>query len=177
MTGGGSAAGKQGTFSFVCPKCGERHEGSPSIGFASPHGWDETFRAKNSKNYWLTEDLCIIDSDRFIRCILEVPILGASQPFLWGVWVSQSQENFRLYAETFESSPERVTFGYLSNRIPEYPDTLNLHTQVHWQSNGQRPWLEIEPTEHRLYNDWKDGITWDRAMELALPFQHPTHSR
>ncbi|MGH6946441.1 MAG: DUF2199 domain-containing protein [Kiloniellales bacterium] len=177
MTGNDSAAGKQVAFSFVCPKCGDKHEGSPSIGFASPHGWDESFRAKDPESYKLTEDLCIIDSDRFIRCILEVPILEAAQPFLWGVWVSQSQENFRLYAETFESSPERVTFGYLCNRIPEYADTLNLHMHVHWQSNNQRPWLEIEPAEHRLYYDWKDGIAWDRAMELALPLQHQALSR
>jgi hypothetical protein len=111
--------------------------------------------------------------DFFIRCVLEVPIHDVEEPFLWGVWVSQSEANFRYYAETFPNSPEQQTFGYFSNRLPVYPETLSLKTQVHWRSGKHRPWVEFEPSDHPLYRDWSEGIGWERAVELASLALHP----
>lgn len=76
------------------------------------------------------------------------------------------QENFELY-EGSVAVPELVTFGYLANRLPLYPDTLNMAVQTHWTTDGKRPWVELEPSEHPLYCDWLHGITADRAIKLA----------
>lgn len=124
----------------------------------------------------LSDDFCMIERrDYFIRCILEIKIHEIEQPFLWGVWTTQSEKNFRDYAETFPNSPERQTFGYFSNRLPGYPDTLGLHCHVHWRPGKERPWVEIAPTDHQLYRDWHEGISWERAIELAAPVMHPAN--
>lgn len=90
-----------------------------------------------------------------------------------GVWVSQSRANFELYGATFHDNPERVTFGWLANRLPSYPDTLSLPTNVHWQPDGDRPKVEILPGHHPLYVDQSRGITMERAIAFAELALHP----
>jgi len=159
--------------SFKCPDCGELHEGSPSVAYRAPYYWSEEYREKDPEKSKLDSDVCIIEEQYFfIRCVMRIPIIGEEEPFLWGVWVSQSKDNYRHYVETFHASPERATFGYLSNRLGGYEDTLGLKTMAHWQSNGQRPWIELEPSDHALYQDWSQGISWDRAGALAFPHDH-----
>jgi hypothetical protein len=164
----------QRIFSFVCATCGQVHEGSPSVGYSAPFYWQEAHRADTTGESRLSHDFCMIERrDHFIRCILEVPINDAEEPFLWGVWVTQSEQNFRDYANSFHDTPERRTFGYFANRLPGYPDTLNLHMQLHWQSGrSSRPKVELEPSDHPLYHDWLEGISWERAAELAGPYFH-----
>lgn len=162
-------------FTFTCAKCGKRHEGSPSFGFARPYYWTAALDGDESGASSLSEDLCRIeDRDFFIRCILEVPIHGVEEPFLWGVWATQSAENFKLYEETFNDTPERETFGYFANRLPVYPETLSLRLYVRWRAGGKsRPLLEPWECDHPLYRDWRDGISWDRAVEIATAAMHP----
>lgn len=160
-------------FSFVCATCGKRHEGSPSVGYSAPFYWQEAHRTDSTGASRINDDFCMIERrDYFIRCVLEVPIRDVEEPFLWGVWVTQSEQNFRAYGDSFPDTPERCTFGYFANRLPGYPDTLNLHTQAHWQTGRGRPKVELEPTDHPLYRDWSEGISWERAAELAGPRFH-----
>ena len=161
------------TFSFVCATCGQRHEGSPSVGYSAPFYWQESYRTDATGDSRLSGDFCMIERrDYFIRCILEVPIHDVEEPFLWGVWITQSEQNFRDYVDSFPDTPERCTFGYFANQLPGYPDTLSLHTQVHWQAGRSRPTVELKPIDHPLYHDWSEGISWERAAELARPFLH-----
>lgn len=163
----------QRIFSFVCATCGKRHEGSPSVGYSAPFYWGEAHRTDSTGASRLNDDLCMIERrDYFIRCILEMPIHDVEEPFLWGVWVSQSERNFQDYADSFHDTPERCTFGYFANRLPSYPETLNLHTQIHWQRGRGRPKIDLKPTDHALYRDWSEGISWERAAELAGPYFH-----
>jgi hypothetical protein len=119
-------------FSFICTDCGERHEGSPSLSFSAPFYWDEENAAADPDGSQLSTDFCSIGNrDFFIRCVLEIPIIGADEPFTWGIWISQSKTNFEKYVETFHSSPSMITFGYFANRLLFYADTLNLQAQVH----------------------------------------------
>ena len=39
-------------------------------------------------------------------------------------------------------------FGWLSTRLPAYPDPLNLKTRVYLLDDGLRPSIELEPTDH-----------------------------
>jgi hypothetical protein len=162
------------TFTFICRDCGQPHEGSPSFGYARPDYWNSALDDDQSGASRLSKDLCkIVDRDYFIRCTLEIPIHGVEEGFLWGVWATQSAENFRLYAETFDDTPEHITFGYLANRLPYYPETLGLHLEVHWQAHGrERPKLALRECDHPLYRDWRDGISWDRAVEIATTSIH-----
>lgn len=105
--------------------------------------------------------------------MLEVPIIGAGAALGWGVWLSQSPANFDLYTATLkESDPaERETVGYLSNRLPGYPDTLGLVMKAHWR-RIERPRLEPQPVAHPLVADWRDGISLKRAIEFVTPILH-----
>lgn len=161
-------------FSFVCVTCGQLHEGSPSVGYSAPSYWTQEHRTDTTGASRLSNDFCMIERrDYFIRCILEVPIHDVEEPFLWGVWITQSEQNFRDYMDSFDKTAERCTFGYFANRLLGYPDTLSLHTRVHWQPGKDRPKVELKPVDHPLYHDWSKGISWERAVELAGPVLHP----
>ena len=53
-----------------------------------------------------------------------------------------------------------------------YPDTLNLKTRVHLRDDGVRPSIELEPTEHPLAIEQRDGITAERVAELYARLVH-----
>jgi hypothetical protein len=164
-------------FSFECSCCGKRHTGLPAIAFDGPSvGLDEAGQP------WPMErkgrDFCIVDGQHyFVRAVLAVPILGASEPMEWGVWGSLSEANFKLYQDTFNDADQGEIgpmFSYLGNRIAGYPDTLSLHSRLHPQNDGKRPFVELDPSQdHPLVRDQLNGISKERAVELAMPVLHP----
>lgn len=55
----------------------------------------------------------------------------------------------------------------LGTRDPVSPDTLNLKTNVHIREVGMRSFIELEPADHPLAVEQRDGITHVRTEELA----------
>jgi hypothetical protein len=53
------------------------------------------------------------------------------------------------------------------------PSTLNLKTNVHTQPVGLRPLVELEPTDHPLAVEQRDGITVARVQEFAERLLNP----
>jgi hypothetical protein len=160
-------------FSFRCTSCYNVHEGSPSFSFNAPFQYNALSDFEKSEAH-LGSDLCYIEDDRFIRVCLEIPIIGVEQPFMWGVWVSLSQNNFERYRDTYEEPVETDEyFGWFCNVLPFYPDTLNLKTSVRPRIGNMRPYLLLEPTEHPLSMDFANGISIRRAQEIA---EHVMHS-
>ena len=163
---------------YVCTTCGKRQEGVPSLSIAAPlyyYSVPETERARRCR---LDSDTCVVDEEFFfIRGCLEVPILGAPDPFIWGLWVSLSRKNFdtflRLYDED-RRSHEGPFFGWLSASLRGYPPTENLKTRVHLRDRGQRPFIELEPTEHPLAVEQRSGITVERAAMILSEHLHDT---
>jgi hypothetical protein len=159
-----------------CVSCGETHRGLFDLATDGPEHWQgsrekEPNSALEGRTDILTEDFCVIEGrDRFIRCVLELPIVGSSEEvFGYGVWSTLSPANFDRYVETFDSGDQDDLgpwFGWFSNRLTGYPDTLNLKCQVHPRSGRQRPLIELEPTDHPLAVEQREGITIDRLMEL-----------
>jgi hypothetical protein len=162
-------------FRFRCSCCGDWHEGLPDLAYRAPDCWDETKAAADPENNKLDSDFCMIGAKHFfVRSVLLVPIADSSAVLGWGVWVTQSATNFRLYMETYDATPERVTFGYLANRLPDYGDTLNMRAHVHWRTGNQRPWVELAPCDHALYQDWSKGVAREKAIVLAEKSLHST---
>lgn len=58
-------------------------------------------------------------------------------------------------------------FGWLSTDIPCYPDTINLKTIVHMKEVGLCPIIELEPTNHLLAVEQREGISLERIKEIA----------
>lgn len=151
-------------FRYTCASCEQMHEGAPSFSFNAPAEYDST---SSDKSQTLLSDFCCLPDSYYIRTILEIPIIGSDQPFLWGVWVSQSEENFKYYQEHFDDNLlGRETFGWFSNKIPYYKDTLNLKTKVLYQDNKDRPKLHLQESDHELSKDFHDGISMDKAIKI-----------
>ncbi|MCX2724736.1 DUF2199 domain-containing protein [Roseibium salinum] len=169
--------GRKKTFAFKCSCCGEIHEGGPSFAYSEPphtFGIPENERARR---VWLDSDLCVLDEEFFfIRAILEVPIRETEDSFLWGVWVSQSKESFERYVDSFGGDQTgHQSFGWLAVSLPGYvkpgEPLVSLPTAVIW--GEERPHIRIhDEQDHPLAVDQREGISWDRAVELALLLTH-----
>ena len=164
-------------FAFRCSCCGELHEGSPSIGFDAPLHYHQLDAAERDAHATLDSDLCTIDHDQgrdhFVRACLEIPIRGHVEPFVWGVWVSLSAENFARYRDSWDTPDlDDSYFGWFCNRLPGYPETLSMKTRVHPRAGNLRPWVELEPVDHPLVDDARDGLTVTRAQALAEQVMH-----
>jgi hypothetical protein len=158
--------------SFTCACCGKTVSGLPDLAYDAPLHYDRLPEAERAERARLDADFCIIDGeDHFIRVVCPVPIRGTEAYFGWGVWVSLSVENFARYRGSFmepDQSSLGGMFGWLCNRLPIYPDTLELQTSVLPQDGGQRPlvWINENHVDHPLYVDQREGITADRLGEI-----------
>jgi hypothetical protein len=171
------------TYRWACSTCGEEHVGLPlSWGFDEPAYWHDVPEADRQARGYCDSDICVMTDDagdwaRFVRGIIEIPIADPLDPdgdaFLIGVWASLSETNFdRLVGiRKREETAEDEWFGWLSNEIPVYGNTLGLPTTVRLREPDLRPIVEIEPGDHPLARD-QAGITFERAVELAEQWYH-----
>ena len=125
----------------------------------------------------LTEDFCVLNGEHFfVRCLLRLPIVAKPDVSLgFGIWSTLSRGNFDLYLDTFDSGEQGGLgpwFGWFSNRLRGYPDTMGLKCHVQPQADRQRPLIAIEPTEHPLAVEQRAGITLDRVLEIYALHGH-----
>ena len=174
------------TFEFRCAECGELHRGSPSFSHKLPEHVFDVPEDERVLRVTSTDDICIIrpsadDRDErttfWIRTILELPIHGVPEPFTWGLWVSQSEEAFERYVDTFDDDQsDDGSFGWLPVHMAAYrnPDGSwpMLKCDVSWGPIGKRPELRLWECDNQLYIDQRDGISWERAIEIATPLMH-----
>ena len=65
-------------------------------------------------------------------------------------------------------------FGWLCTRLPGYLDTATLKAHLHTRPLGERPFIELEPTEHPLAVEQRSGISLVRAREIGDSLLHDT---
>ncbi|MBT3784043.1 DUF2199 domain-containing protein [bacterium] len=158
-------------FSFKCNFCGEVHGGSPAFSYEAPTPYLNQSE-EIQKAGILRPDVCGYEDEDgnhlFIRVVLEVPIHGVEDIFLWGAWVSLSETDFKRYVQTFDNpDPSESYFGWFSNSLAFYEDAYGLKCQVHLRLSNQRPYIVLEKTEHPLSIDYHNGISPLRAQEIA----------
>jgi hypothetical protein len=155
---------------FTCSCCGQVHEGLADVGFPAPYYYYTVPAEQRDQRCVLTADLCSIDDrDFFIRGCLEIPIIGSDEHFSWGAWSSVSRANFIKYREVFAASGQANVgpfVGWLSVRLPGYPDTLTLKVMAHLRDDRTRPWFELEHSEHPLSVEYRLGITTERLRQI-----------
>jgi hypothetical protein len=162
---------------FRCSHCGQDHEGLPfSYGNPAPQAWWAIPEAERAARAALSSDQCVID-DRwfFLLGLLELPVHGEAEPFAWRVWVSVSETNFRRASELWESAgreSEPPYFGWLQSALPYPGGTTNLKCLLHTRAVGERPRVELEPTEHPLALEQRNGITLARVQQIAEQLLH-----
>ncbi|KOG54884.1 hypothetical protein ADK75_13195 [Streptomyces virginiae] len=143
----------------------------------APAVWDPAFA--DADDCLLSSDQCVIRARfYFFKGLVEIPVIGSDERFSWGVWVSLSRENFSQAAGLWDTPGreyEEPYFGRLSTDLLAYsPTTLNLKTNLHTRPLGERPFVELEPTDHPLAVEQRTGITRDRVREIAAAVLHPT---
>ncbi len=162
---------------YQCKLCGKFHDGPPlSYGAPAPAMWYSIPESEQRRDNVLSRDNCIINGEFFfIVGNINIPVIGTTDIFNWSVWVSLSKENYQRAEKLWNKrgrEKEPPYFGWLNTQLSPYPDTLNLKTLVHTRSVGQRPLVELEPTEHPLSVEQRTGITWQRVQELAEIIMH-----
>lgn len=179
------------TFHYTCACCGDEFEGAPSFGHDLPAFVYDVPEEEREGRILIGSDLCRIrarmnedsDDDIFaIRVNLEIAIHGSPDPFLWGVWVTQSKESFFRYLETYEEDQsDEVSFGWLPVTMAYYrefnPGNFrdSLACDVNWGAGGQRPTILLHECDHPLYFDQANGISWDKAIEIAQECMREAH--
>ena len=163
-------------FRFKCVSCSEWHEGVPGFGWSTPLVYYAIPEAERSTRVELTEDTCIVDGKHFfVKGCIEIPVHGADEPFVWGVWVSLSQRNFEQFVGLFDRKDRAQYgpyFGWLSAYFTVYPDAEALKTTVHLRDDGMRPYIELQSTDHPLAIEQRDGISVDRLAEIYAAYMH-----
>jgi hypothetical protein len=171
--GGGEVDQK---FRYTCHTCGATHEGLPSFAWDYPIDVLGVPKAERDRRVMLTKDTCIIDSRwYYIRVCLEIPIHDCSEHLGFGVWVSVSEKNYRLFCDLFHREgreSQEPFFAWLPSVPPGYPDA-QLKAMVHLRPLPDRPWIELEPTDHPLAIDQREGIPAARAQQIAEKLLHP----
>lgn len=143
----------------------------PALTFDCPLPWREMSEQEREAGY-INSDVCMTgDGDYFIRAVLRLPMLDGPEPtFEFGVWGSLSKDNFERYIRAFEDIDREKLgwmFSYLSNELPDFPGSLSLKAHLHPQNDHLRPLMELEPTDHPLAVAQRDGIQYDRVMEIV----------
>lgn len=163
---------------FLCATCGQYHEHLPlCFGAAAPALWFAIPEAEREARAELASEQCIIDGKYFFvlgRIVL--PLLDGPATFVWLAWASLSPANF-LRMSTLWDTPGREAeppyFAWLQSALPGYePSTLSLKACVRTMPVGERPLIELEPCDHPLSREQRDGITLARLRQIASAVLH-----
>lgn len=159
-----------------CRKCGKVHEEWPSLEFCTPFYYSRLSASQKEKQAELKTDFCVIRNrrqvDHFIRAIITQKVNDHCDTLEYGVWILLNPQSFDDYQEHYDEDDHRATyFGYLSNQIPGYPDTLSVRVTVHAASAIERP--TVVPHEDQLPNafvfDYFNGIS-SRQVEEKINY-------
>jgi hypothetical protein len=165
------------TEGYICHTCGKHHPGPPmDFSVDVPYPYLTIPVEERKAHCYLTSDVCVIDGKEFyVRGCLDIPVFDSPRPFTWGVWVSLSEKSFKRAMELWDDDgrdKEPPFFGWLCTRLSPYPDTGLLKTNVHLRPANQRPFIELEPTDHPLAVEQRNGITMARVREIAAVLLH-----
>ena len=172
---------------YTCRTCGQYHTGVP-FSFAAdfPDAYAHISREERDSRAVIGSDQCMVDSQWFfLRGMIEIPIIGSDQPFLWGVWASVREEIFDEISDCWELKGRETKYGpykaRLANSLSIYPEALNLQLKIVLQPVGIRPLFVLEDDQHVLAVQQKSGISQQQALELASFLLHfegcsPGHS-
>jgi len=162
---------------WTCACCGKQYNTLPlDFAIKAPHNWFAIPEEERAARVKLSQDICIIDgAERYVRGVIEIPVLGLNDCFAYGVWVSVSEQSLLRIHELWDAEirdDEPPLFGWLCNNLRLYGETLHLKTNLHLRNGGLRPSIELEPTDHPLALEQRNGITLDRVQEIIAALTH-----
>jgi hypothetical protein len=159
--------------SFVCSECGEHHREMP-LAYRLEFPVDSL--APGTAKFERDGELIVAGDDRFILANIELPVKGLQvSEFVWTCWISLSGPSYQRMRRLWnrrDREQQEAAFGYVSSALPTYePSTVALKSRVHTRAVGLRPSVELEPTEHPLALEQRDGIGQDRIAAVYHFYQ------
>ena len=164
---------------FRCHTCGQWHVELPlDVGYDEPDtlcGLDEDQRSRDvtsDGDFRTWHDTDAGETHHFIRGVIEIPAPEIGDVFCYGVWTSlsaASYEQARAADRTNQSAGP--FFGWLCNRLPGYPDTAGLKTNVHVRPDHKAS-IVLHRSTHPLHTEQRDGITLARVQQIVEPILH-----
>ncbi|KGO92432.1 DUF2199 domain-containing protein [Flavobacterium subsaxonicum] len=156
---------KKDTSVYTCSSCGKQHDNWPAIGYNEPHYYSALSNEEKTTIAQLSSDFCEIqypdETSRFIRATLDLFVDDNCEDLNYGLWVSLSEKSFDDYKANFNNpNYEGVYFGWISNTLEGYKDSLSIPTDVKCRTGGSRP--EVIPHhdfDHPLVRDYYNGIS------------------
>jgi hypothetical protein len=164
-------------YRWTCSCCGKTFDTLPmDYAIEGPSNWFAVPEAERATRVKKDSNLCVIDSREFyVRGCIEIPVHDCNDRFVWGVWVSVSEESFRYILDKWTAeipADEPPRFGWLCNWIRGYPEPKDIGCDVHLRSGNLRPRIVLEPTDHPLAVEQREGITLDRVKEIIAAAGH-----
>jgi len=146
------------------------HEDWPSITYGAPATYSQLTEEEKDTIAEMGSDHCIIhkpqQTDRFIRCTLMQKVNDHCDNLYYSIWVSLSEKSFNDYMHNFNNENYLAGyFGYLSNNLLGYENTMNIYTNVFTQAGNNRP--EVVPHDdfdHPFVKDYFEGISLSEAQ-------------
>jgi hypothetical protein len=166
---------------FLCAVCHQRHDLPLSYSYKAPPAVASIPEIELDQRVQFTLYQCVVDErDFYLRGRIPVPMIGRQEPFIWGVWAQVSPEDFLAINERWKMEGREADppyRGVLHSPLPIYGDTLNLELRIHTQAVGRRPHFHIVDTAHPLGREQQEGMTMERAREIAEEVIHPRTER
>jgi hypothetical protein len=157
--------------SYQCKTCGAMHPERPTcFGAELPAVVSRLSAEERERRVSMSSDQCILDNEHFfVLGTLDLPVQGTDETITWIVWSTLSKANFQRMSEVWNAEgreSEPPYFGWLSNQIPGFPDSLNLKLLVRTEPLGFRPRFEVVDEKHPLCIAQRGGITGEQADHL-----------
>lgn len=162
-------------YAWTCRCCGRQHDELPIHWMSeAPTPYEAMPEEERAGRTELSADFCTIHEDDgeafFVRATIEIALAESEDPFTWGVWVSLSRTSMETVRGVWDSADRArhgPFFGWLCTALPAYPATVGLKTMIHLNPRPFSPSVELEPTDHPLALEQRDGMTLARAVAIA----------
>ncbi|HZI58400.1 MAG TPA: DUF2199 domain-containing protein [Verrucomicrobiae bacterium] len=164
---------------YFCATCKQFHSGLPlSYAADSPDSYAWLNDKERDDRAVISSDQCIIDDEKYsLRGLIEIPIIGFDEFFLWSVWASVLKEAFEEIDEHWQTPAREKLIGpykgRINNGLTEYsPTTFNLKCTIRIQTLGSRPLFFIDEPAHPLAIEQRNGISLERVQQIASALMH-----
>jgi hypothetical protein len=93
---------------YTCRTCGQPHADFFSFAAGFPDMYANLSIEERDARAIIGSDQCIVDSKWFfLRGLVEIPIIGIPEIFLWGLWASVKEEVFEEISDCWGSRWQR----------------------------------------------------------------------
>lgn len=166
---------------WQCESCDAPHSGMFDLAAAAPDHWVkdciyEPNSALRLDDDFLSEDFCVLGGrDFFVRCVLEIPVVGINQRFGFSCWSTLSRQNFQNYVGHFDDGhyPDAGPWSsWLSNYFYLYVADEPTACWMKPRNDRLRPTLHVHDPHHPLAIAQKKGIKPDEVLAIYDFYGH-----